>query len=292
MNKKPILFRPPFSFDTNFAVDPGIKQSSELQTAKSELAGILGRLDACCLPEDRFQWPKENDLERLDELVFKTSLLLRPLPKKQKPRRIEPWHTYHAVDHRWPKLHLCRRIEQLLKRARDKAPQRPLEVLWRSVAHRKLVAELFDLVPKIRKGLERIDSVDWERFAPLFLSVRNEERQAAGKSCQSVLETRLGDLPGSLRLIAYAVYLEIDGDDKVWARRHWRPVFDLMSWVESHLRKAELMRILERFHVGYNALSEAERDFGEMRQDANRKAANERKRRERARKAKESPRKA
>ena len=212
---------------------PAPTRKAEMQRAKVEVGEILSRLGKCCRPtSEDFQWPEESDLKRLDDIVFEASLWLRPLPRKQKPRRSKPWPRYCAVDHHWPNLLLCERIKKLLVRARDNAPQRPLEMLWRVAGNRLLVAEFFELLPKIHKGLLPADSVPWERFQLIFLDFRSAECGCL----QSRLETRLGNAEGGSRLVTYAVFLEVLCDDKAWARKHEAGALHLVDWVYAHLQ--------------------------------------------------------
>jgi hypothetical protein len=276
---------PPYSFD-DVAIDPEAERKEKLGKAKLEVGAILDRLGKCCSPVGgTFQWPKRADLERLDDLILEIWLWIRPLHKRRNPRTVEPWRRYCAVDHCWPGLHLCRRIKRLLERARDNAPPRPLGILWQMPTERNLVSDFFgNTLPMTHKEPAKVASVDWEGFAPLFLYFKNEERKAVNKSCREVLETRLGDVPGSNRLVAYAAFLEIKSADQAWASRHASGSFALMDWVTYHLRNVELIRILKRLEVGSDRIPWLERIEREARQEVRRKAAAERKRRERARK--------
>ena len=280
---------PPFRFD-EIPVDPEAMRKEKLGNAKQEIGEILKRLSKCCLlGGDNIQWPKASDLRRLDELVLKTWMWMRKLPKKRSSRFTPPWSRYRAVDRYWTGLRLCNGIERLLKRARENTPQRPFALLWQISAGRNLGIEFFGTThPMTLKEPATVASVDWEAFEPLFLGFKNEESKVAGKSRRSVLETRLGDVPGSARLVAYAVYLEIKTDDQAWVRKHWAGAYALTNWVSMDLQNLRLMRMLKRFEVGDDSISRMESWERETRQSAKREVDKERKRRERARKGKNS----
>ena len=270
-------------FDSPFG--PAPTRKAEMQRANAEVGEILSRLGKCCLPADgSFQWPKRNDLDRLDELVLEIYLWMGPPPKKQNPRMTQPWRRYRAVDRCWPGLRLWRRIEGLLKRARDNTPPRPFGSLRQKPGQPKLVAEFFKILPKIHKDPVQAVSVKWEDFAPLFLDFRSAESNCL----QSRLETRLGNVEGGAKLVAYAVYLEIKSDEQAWVRQHGEGYDALTDWVSLPLRNVEFVEMLKCFEAGNDPVLWVERTEREMRQRAQRESAKEQKRRERARKRKNS----
>ena len=268
----------------------GAKKAQRVAKQKSQLARLrieLTKLDGYCLPND-FRLPTYEQLEGIGDLVTDLANYLyaqRVVASGSQGghRRFSFWGQYTAVDRRWRGLHLCKRLERLVIRARKHTPERPFEsfdaIASGSDGDALLAREFLETLPTIVKA-PATALVDWERYSPLLLRVRNEERQRAGKKPLSLLVPRLRSATGSPALVAYTVFLEIAHEDARWMRKYWQGIQDLLSSVRTI--NPEFVRELRRFYITDKPNLETKR--AEAASERKRKAARERQRRFRARK--------
>jgi hypothetical protein len=244
-----------------------------LQKLKSEIGDILHKLHGCCLPDSSattFTWPEERDFQRLNKIILKAVALIRPHhPLKCK----KLWNDYKAVDHNWPGLNLCKRINNLVERSQKNSPINPLQSLLLLAKQKtedgKLAAEFVDKLPGL---FDDPRTCDWDRFTPIFLRVRNQSH---------ALATKVKGTEGNPQLRSYTVGLEIIIEDIKWQRKHSDGAGALRDWI-SGLREPSLIRKLERFDFSfYTRPTEPER-WEKMRLENKKNAARERQRRHRA----------
>lgn len=225
-----------------FVSDQRKRRDSETQAKQlKELKAIVQTLRKCCR-RPQFEWPQSGDLKRLNELI---STLVRKVRKRQPP---VGWKAYKAVDDHWH-LNLINAIEQMVCRASQNTPPRPLDKYEALLSHptdaiRTLAVDLFNRYRAIRRGVTRAERVDWQRFEPVFIAARE------GLSASVPLYSRLGrSSSGSISLVAYACFLELFCDDLLWTGKHWAGALALVHWITHSLHRPELLEQLSRFLV-------------------------------------------
>jgi len=207
------------------------------QQRLDEVKRLIRKLGRCCR-EPNFNWPNPEDLKRLDELVLK-------LARKVRKRTAVPmWKNYKAVDDHWH-LKLLRAIEDLVERAAENAPARPLEkydwLLSRS-SLTEMTKQFLGAYREVRHGRDP-SSIAWEEFDELFRRVR------PARISRSLPRTsRLGDLGGKPKLIAYTVFLEFYFDESCWIKNHGTGASNLSNWVRG-LQHEGMLRKLSRFLI-------------------------------------------
>jgi hypothetical protein len=236
----------------------------------------------CAVKVDDVMLPTDDDFAELDATV-------RELAKLQRMRQgTSLWDCYGAVDRHYPGLKLLRQIYQFVDRATKEIPPRPLEQIMRirdgGGEHGKLAAKFLDCSLDIRQGERDVTSVVWDEFTPLFRRYRSDDPRGPGRRAEALLKTMIANANGNPELIAYAVFMEIEREDRLWVRNYFAGVHALQSWIEDDLQSAELLHKVSDFFVP--AITPAEREgwFNEDRESARRRKVAERKRRERAKK--------
>ncbi|MEA3186593.1 MAG: hypothetical protein QOD99_423 [Chthoniobacter sp.] len=193
---------------------------------KLELGKILARLSECCLAEPKFVWPEYNDLDQLDDIVRESRTLIRGGVHG----RVLGIATKQSINS-GRNCDSVRDFATSLTEPDRNAPHRSFEILMRlgsgARENQKLAESFFATILKIRKGDS--DPVEWERFAPILLAVRNEQCSGTRKPAV-VLATKGGHSPGPPRLVAYAVYLKMENEDCEWKRIHWEGFTALIAW--------------------------------------------------------------
>lgn len=103
----------------------------------------------------------------------------------------------------------------------------------------------FKLWNEFRRGDVDVSKVEWRGFSPLFVRYKSgkQRNQVARKL---MLETKLGDKPGDPNLVAYAVFLEIECEDRAWTRKYYESIWNLTIFIGG-LANPDLSRKLERF---------------------------------------------
>lgn len=277
---------PPF---LGFEQDEGWKATKEwtqLLVLHLDLEPILVRLDKCgTLASTRTEWPKEDDLKSMDNLVNMACLALR----KNQPKTL--WKRYEAVDRKLPHLKVVKRIEGLVKRLVSNVKHRQLETFMaiktKGGSKGDLANEFLRIFSEIRERKTDPAKVDWTQFEALFLQFRKESK--TWKCQTAALKTLKANETGSPALIAYTVFLEIDSEDRRWLSRN-RGLSQFIFWI-NRLISAELVTKTKRFIIDVDgALLLLEDDIGNHPIDLKRAAARNRQSKSRKKKkaAKES----
>ena len=195
---------------------------------------------------------------------------------------------YAAVDRRCPRLGLSNQINQFIDRATKEIPPRPMEQIMRikdgGGEHGTLAAKFLNYALEIRKGEREATSVVWHEFTELFLRYRNDELRGSRRRPMTILEPRIANANGNPELIAYAVFMEIEREDRLWVRKYFAAVRALWDWIEDELKNVELLRTFSAFFVPSIPTDQRQEWFKEDRERARRGKAAERKRRQRANK--------
>jgi hypothetical protein len=142
---------------------------------------------------------------------------------------------------------LWQTIADLVERAARNTPPRPVEKYNRMLSDdsvAELTKKFFGHYAEIIHG-EDPSSVAWEQFNDLFKRVAR--RNNVSRSVP--LASRLGEVGGGPKLIAYTVFLEFYCDDSRWIKSHWADVFNLSVWVSCYLQHEEMLKKLRRFLV-------------------------------------------
>jgi hypothetical protein len=171
-------------------------------------------------------------------------LVLKLARKIRKRTALPIWKNYKAVDDHWH-LKLWQTIEHLVERAAGNTPPRPVEKYDRLLSNSsftEMTKKFFDAYRKVIHGGDP-SSIAWEEFDNLFRRVRPN-----GVSLSLPLTSRLRDLGGKPKLIAYIVFLEFYLDESRWIKNHWTGAFTLSTWV-SDLHHPGMLRKLSRFLV-------------------------------------------
>jgi hypothetical protein len=207
------------------------------QQRLDDVKRLIRQLRQCCRTGN-FRWPVRDDLKRLDDLVLKLARRIR------KRTALPIWKNYKAVDDHWS-LRLWQTIEDLVVRAAGNAPPRPLEKydrLFSNSSLTEMTKKFFDAYRAVRHGKDP-SSIAWEEFDELFRRVR------PNKVSRSLpLISRLGDLGGKPRLIAYTFFLEFYLDESRWMKNHWTGASNLSNWVRG-LQHDGMLRKLSRFLI-------------------------------------------
>jgi hypothetical protein len=214
------------------------RQLQAHQQRLDEVKRLIRQLRRCCRNVG-FQWPVQQDLDRLDDLVSELAGKIR------KRLGLPLWRNYKAVDDHWH-LKLWKTIEELVERAVRNTPPRPVEKYNRMLSNdslAELTKKFFGHYAEVIHGGDP-SSVAWEQFDDLFKQVTRSD-----VSRSVPLTSRLGEVGGAPELIAYTVFLEFYCDDSRWIKSHWAGVFNLSGWVSCYLQHASMLKKLSRFLV-------------------------------------------
>lgn len=243
------------------------------QQRLGEVKRLIRKLRQCCR-KGNFHWPVREDLKRLDDLVLKLAGKIR------KRRALLSWKSYKTVDAHWH-LKLWQTVEELVERAARHAPPRPVEKydMSSNESLAEVIKKFFDHYKEVLHGQDP-SSVAWEQFDDLFKRVTRNNL-----SRNVPLTSRLGELGGKPKLIAYTVFLEFYCADQQWAKQHSVGASALTLWIAYDLQHSGMLQKLSRFvvpsHFG-NAILEApthfERQIVEMMKERDRAKDRERKR--------------
>lgn len=245
------------------------------RTLRLDLEAALLCLDACCphaLGREG-SWPTRDELEVLRTLV---EVAVSSMSKK---RPLTCWKRFQRVDGHFPKLRLCKRMTNFVKRIADSLPPRPLATLMPSAGTKisALLEEFFSLVSECRKGIRDPATVEWVEFVSLLLRYQNDERKRAGEATWTVLRQRPGAPTGGPTIEAYVAFLELDRADVLWMSRNWKNLWPVLVWVNS-LGNAALVGKLASFWPGAVNMEESiNNSFEEMEAEFKREAAKNRK---------------
>lgn len=213
---------------------------------------LIQQLQKCCRIGS-FQWPTRNNLDELSDRVFDLNLRIR------KQLRVPLWKGYKAIDDHWH-LKLWQTIEDLVERASRNTPPRPLEKydqMLRLEGFTEMTKKFFGHYVEIVRGRHPC-SVAWEQFDDLFGAARK------GISRSLSLTSRLGEVGGGSKLIAYVVFLELFHDDSRWTKHHWIGATNLADWVSVDLQHERMLKKLNRFLIPSFAGKEMIDDVGRL----------------------------
>ncbi len=206
-------------------------------TLVSELSQLLG-------VSQRWRWvkgarPASEDFSRMDDAVTK-------LAKFTRDRGVSTLcDCYEVVNKRYPKLELLKRIEKFVEEA-IKVPARPMTALMNKEGDGR-AGEFHRTWTAFRRGTLDVAAVDWQRFAPLLAGYRLK-KEVQDAAAESLLTTRLDKLAGRPNLTAYAVFLEIDGEDRAWVADWHKAIWPLVLWVNGTLCNKKLAGMVDCYY--------------------------------------------
>jgi len=176
-----------------------------------ELDLLLERLDQCyqpCSYGKEMIMPGKDDFDRLDELIEE----LVDMNRKTTP--VFRWDCCKFIEREGKPLKLCNRIKGLLQRAYVNVPPRPAAVIH------QIAPDFIKVWSRFREGELDVAEVQWRDYKPIFLRYRKKR----------LLNTQLGEKGGDPDLVAYTVFLEIDGEDRKWIADYSDGYYRLWDW--------------------------------------------------------------
>ena len=148
------------------------------------------------------------------------------------------WDCYVAVDRRNKQWNLLKTIKNLLKRAEEIIPPRPLLAYLKLAQNRSwlgnLAKKFIEDFSGTKRQLKKPEAVDWSQYAEVFQNVLK----------MPVLKARY-EKSASPEFVAYAVFLELDRDDRIWFDRYSDEVLAIADWLAPD-EESELLEIAPR----------------------------------------------
>ncbi len=142
---------------------------------------------------------------------------------------------YVAADRHYKRCKLLKTIKSLLKRAEEIMPLRPVMAYLKLAQNKSRLGKLADKFVQdfscTRKQLKKPEAVHWNQYAEVFQNVLKIP----------VLKARY-EKAASPEVVAYAVFLELDRDDRIWCDHYSEAVFAIADWLAPD-KESELLKI-------------------------------------------------
>jgi hypothetical protein len=205
-----------------------------LHRYRLKLEAALLRLDATALDIDVGKktpaWPTLQDLEKLSDLLRKTTRLL----SKRPPRIV--WRQCQMIDRHLPRLKVCSRIKKFIKNVSNNEA-RPLGQITCSNKNvsKELSRSFLSLIQDVRRGKIKAAEIDWLPYEELLLAHQN----AGSKRRQVRLSATKHTRNAPDKALAYIAFLELECADLLWTHRNFRKILPIALWA-TNLGNVEL----------------------------------------------------